>query len=497
MIRRKFLILSSVASSVLLSGCMPMLLATEMQTTGMGNMSNSDSNKKTSLLHTTNEFNKPLAIPTLLDGKNLNGTYHYNLNIQKAKHKFFNYKTTHTYAVNGTYLAPTLRLINGQDISINYTNKLDEITTMHGHGMHLPANMDGSPHQNILPNTTWSAKYRVKQKACTNWYHPHAEGKTAEHVYKGLAGLIIIEDEESQSLDLPKDYGVDDIPLVLQDRFFDTNGQLHYAPNMMQTMMGYKGDTFITNGVINPYVDVSAKEIRLRLLNGSNSTVYNLSFSDNRSFKQIATDNSFLENPVVLNSVLLSPGERAEIVVDFQDDMHDSLYLMETRQAKAFLKINVNTKAKNITKVPSILTKLDQGLVKEATHRRKFVLSGRMGQLYINNQSMDMHTIDEIVPLNQVEIWEIHNQKMMMMGMEHNFHIHGTHFMVVERNGSIHNVLENEKGYKDTVYLAPGDSVKLVIKMTDYTDSKVPYMYHCHFLEHEDRGMMGQFLVTK
>ncbi|MDQ7045577.1 MAG: multicopper oxidase domain-containing protein [Sulfurimonas sp.] len=494
--RRNFILLSSVASSVVLTGCMPMLLAGGMGGMGMDFTSATNSNPLSSSAN-DKTFNKALAIPPLLEGENRNGTYHYDLKIQKAQHEFFDNTLTDTYAVNGTYLAPTLKLINGQDVSLNYTNKLDETTTMHGHGMHLPAKMDGTAHQSIAPDARWSAKYRVKQKACTNWYHPHAHEKTAEHVYKGLAGLIIIEDEQSQSLDLPKDYGVDDIPLVLQDRFFDAKGQLHYAPSMHQTMMGYKGDAFVTNGVINPYVEVSAKEIRLRLLNGSNSTVYNLSFSDNRSFKQIATDNSFLESPVVLNSVLLSPGERAEIVVNLEDDLGGSLYLMETRQAKAFLKINVNTKATHRTKVPSVLTRLDKGLVQDATHRRKFVLSARMGQMYINNKSMDMNRVNEVIPLNRVEIWEVHNQKMMMMGMEHNFHMHGTHFMVVERNGSIHNVLENEKGYKDTVYLASGDSVKLVVKMTDYTDKTTPYMYHCHFLEHEDRGMMGQFLVTK
>ena len=119
-----------------------------------------------------------------------------------------------------------------------------------------------------------------------------------------------------------------------------------------------------------------------------------------------------------------------------------------------------------------------------------------MGRLYINNRTMDMRRVDEVVPLNQVEVWEVHNERMMMMGMEHNFHIHGTHFMILERNGSASNVSENEKGYKDTVYLASGDSVKLIVKMTDYADKTSPYMYHCHFLEHEDRGMMGQFIVT-
>ena len=479
--RRRFLKLSSVTSAVLFSSLL---------------MDSSELNVKEirkNLL--TNDFYKKLDIPPLLEGKEIKGVYHYDLNIQEAEHAFFKNRLTNTYAVNGTYLAPTLKLINGQQVSINYTNNLKETTTMHGHGMHLPANMDGSAHQPIYPNETWSAQYTVNQRACTNWYHPHAMDKTAEHVYQGLAGLLIIEDEESQKLDLPKNYGVDDIPLVLQDRFFDRNGQIYYNPTMHQTMMGYKGDTFISNGVINPYLEVEAKEIRFRLLNGANSTVYELAFSDNRTFKQIAGDNSFLEKPVEMNSLRLSPGERAEIIVNLSNDKGISLTLDEIRQGKSFLKIDVTQKATSTTTVPKVLTSLIKLSKNSVIRERKFVLSGRMGRVFINNKKMNMNRIDEVLKLNETEIWEITNKRMMMMRMEHNFHIHGTHFMVIERNGSYDNVLENERGYKDTVYLAAGDTVKIIMKMTDYVDKKVPYMYHCHFLEHEDAGMMGQFTV--
>ena len=475
--RRNFLALSAVAASAIFTG----IYSSELCA------------KENLILN--NDFDTKLLIPTLLEGKEMKGVYHYDLNIQEAQHPFFKNVLTRTYAVNDTYLAPTLRLINGQKVSINYTNNLSETTTMHGHGMHLPPEMDGSAHQPITPNKTWSAKYKVSQRACTNWYHPHALDKTAKHVYKGLAGLIIIEDDESQRLDLPKEYGVDDIPLVLQDRFFDRNGQIDYSPSMHQIMLGYKGDTFIANGVINPYVDIPAKEVRFRLLNGSNSTVYELSFSDNQAFKQIAGDNSFLEKPIEMKVLRLSPGERAEIVLDLSDKFNQSFYLVENRQKKAFVKINVNQNATSKTSLPEQLTSLDAYSLKDVTKHRSFVLSAMMGRVSINNKTMNMNRIDEVLKLNQVEIWEVTNQGMMMMRMEHNFHIHATHFRIIERNGSYNNVLENEKGYKDTVYLAPGDTVKLLVKMTDYSSKKTPYMYHCHFLEHEDAGMMGQFLV--
>ena len=456
----------------------------------MGNMGNMNGNQKSQINFANEGFNK-LAIPPIIEPKIINGVKNFDLKIQKGIHKFFKNYETKTFGVNGSYLGPTIRLNYGDKVSLNYTNLLGEPTTMHGHGMHVPAKMDGTPHQVIAPNTTWSAKYTVKQKAATNWYHPHLMGKTAEHVYKGLAGFILLEDDEIKNLDLPKTYGVDDIPLVLQDRFFDSNGQIDYSPNMMQVMHGYHGDVFIVNGVVNPYIDVQAKEIRFRVLNGSNSTVYNLEFNDNLKFKQIATDNSLLESPVELTKLLLSPGERAEIVVDLTKYEGHSIYLSDKRQNKLFLKINVKKRTLKETHTPNKLTKLDFYNIKDAVNSRYFALSGMMGRFYINGKSMNMNVINEAIPLNKVEVWTVKNR----MGMEHNFHIHATHFIVLERNGSKNNVRANEKGYKDTVYLAGGDEVKLLVKMTDYADPNTPYMYHCHFLEHEEAGMMGQFTV--
>ena len=470
--RRNFLTLSSVTTLWLLTGC------------GGGKTNSSD-------INIDNSQNNKLMIPPLLEGVLKNGIRHYDLSIQESVHNFFKEYDTKTFAIDGSYLGPTIRLINGEDVSLNYSNKLKENTTIHGHGMHVPASMDGAAHQVIEPNTTWSAKYTVNQEASSNWYHPHLMGKTAEHVYKGLAGFIYIEDEEINALDLPKTYGVDDIPLVLQDRFFDAEGQLDYSPSRREIMHGYHGDVFIANGTVDAYIDIEAKEVRFRILNGSNSTVYDLSFTDGRTFKQIATDNSLLEAPVELSMVKLSPAERAEIVVDFSDDLGNSIELKDNAQNKIFLKINVINSANSVTKVPDRLKTLEFFSLSDAKNTRKFTLSGSRGELFINNKQMSMMRIDERVPLNSIEIWEVTNE----MGMDHNFHIHATHFTLAERNGSYENVADNEKGYKDTVYLAPNDTVKLLVKMVDFTDNSLPYMYHCHFLEHEDAGMMGQFTV--
>ena len=467
--RREFLTLSSVTALFILTGC--------------GGDSSGGSNTSTS---------KALPIPELLHPTNRGGVNHYDLNVHTAQHVFFDGKATNTYAINSTYLGPTLLMRNNSNVSVNYNNQLNEIITMHGHGMHLPAHMDGTVHQPIAAGGgSWSAQYRVNQRACTNWYHPHTMSHTARQVYQGLAGLIIIEDNESQSHNLPKRYGVDDIPLILQDRFF-TNGQIDYNPSQREIMHGYIGDTFIANGAIEPTLNAEAKEIRFRILNGSNSTVYELGFSDGRSFKQIATDNSFLEAPVSINRLRLSPAERAEIVVDFSNAKDSSLKLHEFRYNKTFLTININQIATQTTTLPDRLTTLEKFSPTSAVRTRPFVLSGGMGNFEINGKSMDINRIDEHVPLGEIELWEITNT----MGIGHNFHVHATHFMIVQRNGSSNGVATNERGYKDVVYVPDNESVTVIVKMTDYADNNTPYMYHCHLLEHEDDGMMGQFVVT-
>ncbi len=480
--RREFIALSAIGAAYLLSGC------------GGGSAQDSA---------TTTTKSKALPIPTLEKGVVRNGVRHFDLTIKAATHSFFDGVQTATWGINADYLGPTLLLRKGEEVSINYTNTLPEATTMHGHGMHVPGMMDGTAHQPIASGETWSSQFAVKQVACTNWYHPHYLHKTAPHVYQGLAGMIIIEDDASNSLDLPKRYGIDDIPLVLQDRFFSSDKRsLLYDPSRMQVMRGYTGDTFITNGAIEPIFDAEAGLLRMRLLNGSNSTVYTLQFSDSRAFDQIATDNGFLEAPVRMQSLTLSPGERAEIVVDLSSDLGSSLALLETRHGKTFLTIRVNKEQTAATLLPTSLTSLDP--VPTPTKTRTFTLgmegmgNGMQGgnmTFTINGKSMDPNRIDVTLSQGDVEVWEIVNPMMV----DHNFHIHGTHFRIISRNDDPNAVHDNEKGYKDTVYIPARSRVKFVVSVPKdgvTADAANPYMFHCHFLEHEDNGMMGQYTVS-
>ena len=441
-------------------------------------------------------FSKPLAIPALATyTTDANGTKVFNLDINESTTNFFDGISTKTYGVNAHILGQTIRIHNGDKVQLNYTNNLSVPTTMHGHGMHVPANMDGGPTNDIQAGTTWSAKYTVKQNASTNWYHPHFMHKTAKQVYMGLAGFIIIDDDASDALNLPKEYGVDDLPLAIQDKRFDANGQIDYSPNMMETKMGYKSDVMLVNGIINPFVDVPAKKIRLRLLNGSNASVYKLAFSDKREFKQIAVDNSFLESPVALTSVSLTPGERAEVIVDLTNKKGESFTLVNTTTGAEIMKFNVTLDPTTISTIPDQLTTLVHEDPTTAVRTRKFVLNmakGDDGKMHmaINGKLMDINRMDEYVPKDEVEVWEITNN----MGMTHNFHIHGTHFFPLTRNGEA--VPANERGYKDVVAMPGHSTVRVIVKMSDFVDENTGYMYHCHFLEHEDDDMMGQFAVT-
>jgi len=482
--RREFLIASLVApGAFLLKGC-----------GGSGGISMVSS----SGISAPAKFIKQLLIPSEINPDIIDNKKTFDLDIRPGQHTFFDGMLTDTYCVdvtggNNQYLAPTLRMRNGDNVQINYANNLGEETTMHGHGMHVPADMDGGPHQKIAAGGTWEAIYTVKQKSCTNWYHPHLMGTTAQHVYKGLTGLIIIEDSESDTLDLPKTYGVDDIPLIIQDRVFDGSGQLDYSPSTMEIMHGHKGDMFMINGVITPFVSVEAKQIRFRILNASNSRIYNFVLDTGKTFTQIATDNAFLESGVSLTSLRLSPSERAEIVVDFSSNADQSFILKDLDSGAELMKINVDKPLVTATTtMPSALTTLTKFAYDSSTTTRSFVLdSDGPGLLQINGVSMDMAIINERIPVDQIEVWEVTNN----MPMAHNFHIHATHFWVIERDGSSANVPSNEQGYKDVVRIDGGKSLKFVVKMVDYVDSNNPYMFHCHILEHEDAGMMGQFIV--
>lgn len=169
------------------------------------------------------DFNVALPIPPLLEGSMLKaGEKSLKLDVGESEMTFFPGYTTPTLGYNGPYLGPTIKVRNGENFDITVNNNLRQRTSVHWHGLHVPAEWDGGPRQEIRPGGTWNPRFTINQPAATLWYHPHAMGLTGEHAYMGLAGLFVIEDEVSDNLLIPDTYGVDDFPIVLQDRRFST-----------------------------------------------------------------------------------------------------------------------------------------------------------------------------------------------------------------------------------------------------------------------------------
>ena len=448
---------------------------------------------------------QPLPIPPMLGGTEIDGQQVYDLTMQKGVSTFVAGKETETWGYNGNILGPTLLMYRGDDVVINVTNKLGEATTTHWHGIHLPSNMDGGPYQVIEDGATWKAEFKIMNEAATYFYHPHLLHKTAEQFYRGLAGLFIIRDAQNEP-DLPDQYGIDDIPLIVQGKSFNADGSLDYAGHIE----GVKGDHVLVNGAITPTFQAPAQIVRFRVLNASNARIYNFGFSDNRQFHQVGTDGGPLEKPVPLTRLVLAPAERAEILVDFsgQEDSQVRLvsYSGEVAGMTPFwardaldkttfdvLTINVKAATANaFTALPDTLATINRLNESQASVTRTLSFEVRMMgfKMTINGQTMDMGRIDQTVQLNDTEIWEISNPSPMV----HPFHIHDIQFQILTRNGQP--PPENERGWKDTVLVKQDETVRFIAHFGDFADPDIPYMYHCHILEHEDGGMMGQFLVV-
>jgi len=452
-------------------------------------------------------FTSPLPIPPLLENLDPSGkTATFAMDVQQGEVEFFSNRLTTTLGYNGNFLGPTIRVRDGQRFKISVNNTLSDVTTLHWHGLHVPAKWDGGPRQPISAGTTWEPEFTIRQEAATLWYHPHAMGLTGEQVYSGLSGLFLIEDEISDSLNIPKTYGVDDIPLIIQDRRFFSNGQFAYVQSMHDVMHGVIGNHLLVNGTIQPTLKVPGGLVRLRILNGSNSSIYKIRFADHRNFHMIASDGGFLERPVSMNSVVLSAGERAEVVVDFSDMKHRQRIslLVDQMSGHSFeaMQIMIDGLAERSDALPELLRVVDKIPEFESRKTRKFNMEtmsrggGRMGmgmmgrRLTINGNKMDINRIDEQVELGSTEIWEITNSAAMMMKLPHSMHLHDVQFQILSRNGQAPS--PHEQGRKDTVLIMPGETIRIISRFLDYTGV---YMYHCHLLEHEDDGMMGQFEV--
>jgi bilirubin oxidase len=415
---------------------------------------------------------------------------------------------------------------------MNVTNKLNESTTVHWHGMHLPSVMDGGPHQVISVDALWQPYWTIKNQASTLWYHPHLHETTQTQMTKGLGGFIIVRDTQEAALALPRTYGVDDIVLALTSRSYNTLNQFNSPANGSARVYG---DYMLSNGTPSAQYTLPKQYVRIRILNAEIERGYNLGFSDGRTFYVIGNDGGMLNAPVAVTRLPIHVGERYEIMVNLGTDAVGSsidLNAYNSGQSNSFpggepnppnqtppngqygafasalnnttfnvLHINVGATTTNpITAVPTTLINNTYWTSTDANVTRPTIniTNGTPGPASVpfnfDGITYSLNMIPKVVNLNDIEKWTIANTNPAVFG--HAFHLHDVEFKIISRSSGT--VAAYESGWKDTFFISRNESVSFVAKFDDFADSDVnhPYMYHCHFGGHEDGGMMGQFIVA-
>jgi bilirubin oxidase len=452
---------------------------------------------------TTATYNT-LPIPVALTGTT------FDLSLAKSQKALQPGAATATYGYNGAdFWGPTLVFNKGDVVKLNVANQLTEDTTTHWHGLHIPAVMDGGPHQIIPAGTTWSPSFTVMNKAATYWYHPHLHTKTAAQLTYGAGGFIIIRDPEEAALALPRTYGVDDIPVVFSSRRF-------LSGNQFDTTAVY-GDYVVANGALRPKVTLPSQVVRLRILNAEIERAYNLGFSDGRTFHVIGTDGGLVDAPIPVTKLKLYVGERVEILVDLSKDASGSAVDLQAFNGgfplgfpggepgttgmfgsllndKTFDLLHIEVGDKTAGAITAIPTKLVSNVLwtdADATSSRTLHVTdkGPGTPFTFDNVAFDANVINQMVTLGSTEKWTITND----MVFDHSFHIHDVQFAIVSRSDGP--VADYEKGWKDTLRIPRSGSVSFVARFDDFASATNPYMYHCHMSDHEDTGLMGQFLV--
>lgn len=419
--------------------------------------------------------------------------------------------------INNSYLGPTMRLTSGGTCRIEILNGLNEETVLHLHGLLVPEVMDGHPRYAIGPNMKDNYKFHVLNRAGTYWYHPHPDMRTGPQVYAGLAGMIIVTDDEEQNLALPR--GEYDQPIIIQDRWFDENNQLQYYDG---GITGMHGDVVMVNGIADYRLSAATRMYRFRILNGSNARQYKLKWSTDRvSMTVIGTDGGLIRRPIDMKYVFLGPGERVEILADFSRlKVGTELKLQSLPFFGAGVATNPNLPvgaAFDVMTVgidrqeteslvrPKFLSQMPMYNPKQAVNfgnPRRFVITGSSGFHGFNDLTFEMLAVDpnETVRLNDLEIWEFENPDLGGR-LVHPIHLHGPQFQVINRSfnapGRLAGYLSTYFGYtdfgwKDTFMIWPGEKVQILVKHHTYPGL---FLYHCHNLEHEDMGMMRNFLV--
>ncbi len=396
-----------------------------------------------------------------------------------------------TFAYNGQVPGPTLDVREGDHVIVHFKNNLPEPTTIHWHGIHLPFDSDGSPYHPIAPGATHDYEFTVHAGAAgTYWYHPHPDHRTGFAIGKGLYGGIIVRAADDPLPSMPEKL------LILSDNRFLQDGSIdfpdaHSQHGIRDESNGREGPVLFVNGQVMPTISIRSGEVqRWRIVNASAGRIYRLALSGH-TLLQVGTDGGLFEKPIEMKDILLTTGERVELLVRGSDapgarsvlqNLPYDRYVPQTRPAdwettRDLLTLETTSDAP-ITPVaiPATLRKVVPLDTLKSTAVRTIVFS----QGLINGKAMDMARVDVSTTVGATEIWEIEN----IVGMDHPFHLHGFQFQVLDRDG----VPEKYRAWKDMLNIPKHSSARIIVRYDDFPGK---WMFHCHILDHEDHGMMG------
>lgn len=406
-------------------------------------------------------------------------------------------------SIPNSFLGPTLHFRRGDKVRITLDNRLDWGTIIHWHGQHVPEEMDGHPRFTIPPKSQYVYEFVVDNRAGTYWYHPHPHKQSGGQTYWGLAGMLIVHDDEEDQFSLPQ--GAFDIPLIIQDRTFDDDNQLRYIDNGHQVMIGFLAENVLVNGQLDYDHSVATRAYRLRLLNASNARTYKLAWDDGTPLTVIGTDGGLLRQPVERPYVMLGSAERVDLWVQFtESDMANGRRLISlpfeggSIEQLDIMQFTVDRSEAEMLTLPDRFAPLAFHDTADAINQN----NPRTFDFFVNHMTPTIDGLGfdlngarekEMVRLNTLEVWELTND-LNQGGFPHPIHVHGLQFQVIERTGTPADVADGylDEGWKDTVLLMPGERVKILLKFEDFTGL---FLYHCHNLEHEDGGMMRNYRV--
>lgn len=414
------------------------------------------------------------------------------------------------WLLNGSLPSPFLRTRLGERFRVTLKNSLPDALILHWHGLTPPEKMDGHPHLAIPRGEKYEYDFTVENRASTYWYHSHSHYRVGKHAYLGVAGMLIVDDDETDALKLPS--GQREVPLVLQDRRVDPSGAIipYSDPD---TMEGLIGNEPFGNGVHRPQLEVETAVYRFRILNGSNARIFRLARNDNKALILIGNDAGLLERPASVDYVDISPGERVDLLLDLREARVGDRILLGSRaflishslaredqlqrqgHPMDLMQLVVKRRVRDRGAIPEVLLPTRGPDPADAVRERAFVLTSdrddqtrTMMAHQINGHSYRMDRIDERVPFRQTEIWTFENKR----NFSHPIHLHATHFRVLSRTGGRNEVMPWERGLKDTVLVHPEEKVRVAVRFEAHPGL---FLLHCHNLEHEDSGMMLNILV--